>query len=269
MSISMWWQPHNKRKIMEEVRNFQLDLWYEHSHFHAWNLFQLHPIINQGVTVYQTSINKCFQLEKNEMSIHSVNKGRQTLRVCSTHRYEKKIPVILHPKTNCLLKYGWYLCSLYIRCSIWFPCMSTHLSALCYTEVHTVSHIPGFTQISKKAFSTHCCDTSKSMISPEYIRCSGVCKARGLHRPVNCTSMSHPLSTKGLVQALSDKAEKMRWWPTMHEPNICCWWRGASVTIRNYRLKKNHSYSIHWISSYFSQELNYFECKNHIFHLKY
>jgi hypothetical protein len=66
-----------------------------------------------------------------------------------------------------LLRYGWCSCDLYSKCSMWIPYISTQLSALRRTEVSTLSKIPGFTRLSRQAFFTRCCNTSKSLIGAE------------------------------------------------------------------------------------------------------
>jgi hypothetical protein len=45
-------------------------------------------------------------------------------------------------------------------------------------------------------------------------------KAKGSCRPVDWASASYPLLTEGLVQVLSDRAEKMWWCPIMLEPDV-------------------------------------------------
>jgi hypothetical protein len=98
---------------------------------------------------------------------------------------------------------------------------------LCCIEMHTLWEIPRFTWISWQAFYTHCCNTSKSLISAEYgkvFRYSHSQKSRGLRsgscRPVDWVSTSYALLIECLVQMLSDSAEKMRWCPIIHEPHV-------------------------------------------------
>jgi hypothetical protein len=43
-------------------------------------------------------------------------------------------------------------------------------------------------------------------------------KVRGLCRPVDRVSASHPVFTKSLIQVLHDNAEEMTWCPITHEP---------------------------------------------------
>jgi hypothetical protein len=59
-------------------------------------------------------------------------------------------------RDQCLLRYGRCSFDLYSRCPMWFPYMSTQLSALRRTEVRTLLKIPGYTRISWQAFSTRC-----------------------------------------------------------------------------------------------------------------
>jgi hypothetical protein len=107
---------------------------------------------------------------------------------------------------------------------MWFLCFSPQLPALHHIAVCTLSKIPGFTQISWQAFSTHCCNTSKSLISSEHtkvFRCphsqkSRWFKIRGSCRPLDWASIFYPLSAKSLVQLLSDSAQKMRSFPSIH-----------------------------------------------------
>jgi hypothetical protein len=58
--------------------------------------------------------------------------------------------------------------------------------------------------------------------SPQVSSCQKIqrVKVRGLCKPVDWASTSYPLFTESLVQVLSDKAEKMRWCPIMHEPHM-------------------------------------------------
>jgi hypothetical protein len=77
-----------------------------------------------------------------------------------------------------LLRYGRCSCDLYSRYYMWFPCISIQLSALRHTEVHILSKIPGFTRISWHAFSSRCCNTTKSLIGAEHTEVLGVPTAK-------------------------------------------------------------------------------------------
>jgi hypothetical protein len=118
-------------------------------------------------------------------------------------------------RDQCLLRYGRCSCDLCSRCSKWFPCISTQLSAHRRTEVHALSKIPGFTPISWQALSTRCSNTSKWLIGAE---CTKVLQPeieritfRWSCRQVDWASTFYPLFSICLVQVLSDNAEKMSW----------------------------------------------------------
>jgi hypothetical protein len=96
----------------------------------------------------------------------------------------KNVPVNICPETNASWDMGDVrVISTADALSMRFTCISTQLSALRRTEVRTLSKIPGFTRISWQAFSTRCCNTSKSLIGLEYTRifgCPHTQKSRGL-----------------------------------------------------------------------------------------
>jgi hypothetical protein len=48
-------------------------------------------------------------------------------------------------RNHCLLEYGRCFCDVYKSYSVWFPCLSTQLSALRLTQVRTCVEIPSFT----------------------------------------------------------------------------------------------------------------------------
>jgi hypothetical protein len=137
----------------------------------------------------------------------------------------KKVPANICPETSACWDMG-DVRDLYSRGSIWFPCISTLLSALRRTEVRTLSK--GFTRISWQELSIRYCNyTSKSLIGAEYTKVFRFpqpkiqkIKVRRSCRPVDWASASYPLFTESLVRVPSDNAEKMRWWPTMHEPHV-------------------------------------------------
>jgi hypothetical protein len=123
--------------------------------------------------------------------------------VYSTHLTDKKSPVNIYPEANACWNMGDVrVVFTYIRCSMWFPCTSTQLSAFRHTVVRILLKISGFTQLSRQAFSTRCCNTSKSLIGAEYIKvfkCPYSQKSRGLRsgnrarqftgspRPIHCS----------------------------------------------------------------------------------
>jgi hypothetical protein len=135
-------------------------------------------------------------------------------------------------RNQCLLRYGRYSCDLYNRCSTWFLCISTQLSALRLTEVHTLSKIPASTRISWDTFSVRFCNTSKSLIDAkhtEVIRCPHNQESSGLRsgdRAGHLTAFaSYPLFTYNLVEAQSDRINlrglvRKRTIPTVRSPYI-------------------------------------------------
>jgi hypothetical protein len=52
-----------------------------------------------------------------------------------THLNEQKISSQHMSRIQCLLRYGRSSCGLYSRCSMWFPCVGTQVSALRCIEV--------------------------------------------------------------------------------------------------------------------------------------
>jgi hypothetical protein len=93
-------------------------------------------------------VQKCPAMEQGTYRV--LQKGLQALREYSAHLNEKKSPSQYMSRNQCLPSYGRCSCDL---CGWWFICISTQLSALCPTEVGTLSKIPGFTWISWQAFS--------------------------------------------------------------------------------------------------------------------
>jgi hypothetical protein len=65
-------------------------------------------------------------------------KGLHALMGYTTHLNEQKSPSQRKSRNQCLLRYGQCSCDSYSRCSMWFPCISIQLSALCCTQVHTL-----------------------------------------------------------------------------------------------------------------------------------
>jgi hypothetical protein len=55
---------------------------------------------------------------------------------------------------QCMLRYERCSCDPYSRCSTWFPCISTQLSALLPTEMSSLPSIPGFTRLLTRIFSS-------------------------------------------------------------------------------------------------------------------
>jgi hypothetical protein len=80
--------------------------------------------------------------------------------------------------------------------SMWFPCVSTQLSALRRIDVFILSKIFGFTQFSWQAFSTRCCNTANSLIASEFtkdFRCSNSQKSIGLRPGDRAGQVTGPL----------------------------------------------------------------------------
>jgi hypothetical protein len=131
-----------------------------------------------------------------------------------------------------LLRYGWCLCDLFSRCSVWFPCISTQLSAFCHTEGPTVSKIPGFTRISWQAFSTRCCNTSKSLIGAEYtkvFRCPHSQESRGLRSRDRAGQLTGPprhiyCSPKVWFRCYLTVRRKWGGAPSCMNHICCRWW---------------------------------------------
>lgn len=77
-----------------------------------------------------------------------------------------KVPVNKCQKDQCLLRYGWFSCYLCSRCSVWFPCMSTKLSALFL--VASVRSFKNSFYLNHRTGSIHGSNTSVSLIILEY-----------------------------------------------------------------------------------------------------
>jgi hypothetical protein len=104
---------------------------------------------------------------------------------------------------HCLLGYWRCSCDLYSRCSVWFPCISTQLSALRRTEVRTLCRKFLGSLESPDSHSLLVAVTPlKSSIGAEYnkiFRCPQSQKSRGLRsgdragqltgspRPIRCS----------------------------------------------------------------------------------
>jgi hypothetical protein len=128
-------------------------------------------------------------------------------------------------RNRCLLRYGrcTRTCDLYTRRSMWFPCISTQLSALRRTEVRTLLKIPGFTPISWQTFSTRCCITSKSLIGAEYTEelwCPHSQKSRGLRSGDRAGQLIGPPRPVYCWPEVCFRCRLVRWCPTMHEPHL-------------------------------------------------
>ena len=112
--------------------------------------------------------------------------------------------------------------------TLWLaPCVSPRLPTLRLREVRSLSKIHGFTRNPWQALSDLCCNTLKSPIASEYTKVfigPRSQKSRGKvkvsRRPVDWASMSNPLTTKGLVQVLSEFAEKMGQCPIVQKPLV-------------------------------------------------
>jgi hypothetical protein len=134
-------------------------------------------------------------------------------------------------RNRSLLRYGRCSCDLYSRYSVWFPCISTQLSALPRTEVYTLLKIPGFTRISWQAFSTRCCYTSKSSIGVEYTKVFR-CPHRGLRsgdRAGQLTGPPLPIHCSPKVWFRCCLTMPRQWVgaPSCMNRMCCRWWRGT------------------------------------------
>jgi hypothetical protein len=151
--------------------------------------------------------------------MQSDKKALRALRKYSTHLSEEKVQVYICPEDNTPSYMG------DVR-------VISIAEGLC--GYHAFQHnfqvfvsqrcaLPGFTRTSWQAFSNRWCNMSKSLIGTEYtkvFKCPHSQKSRGLCTPVYWASVSGPLFAESLVQTLSDNAEKMRWFPIMHEPHV-------------------------------------------------
>jgi hypothetical protein len=136
-------------------------------------------------------------------------------------------------RNQCLVRYGQCPCDLYIRCCMWFPCISTPLSALRRTEVRTLSRIPVFTQISWQAFSTRCCNTSKSLIGAKYTKI------------FRCPPQLHPIHSSPKVGVRCCLTMPRKWGGAPSCMNhVCCRrWRGACSKSTDKSLTKKRRYT--------------------------
>jgi hypothetical protein len=136
-------------------------------------------------------------------------------------------------RNQSLLRYGRCLCDLYSRCSVWFPCISTQLSAH-HTQGHTLLNLPGLTQLYWQTFSTRCCNTSNSLVGAEYTKdftCPHSQKSRVLRsedhqdqliappRPLHCSS-------KVCFRCCLTVRRKWGGVPSFMN-HMCCWWRST------------------------------------------
>lgn len=111
-------------------------------------------------------------------------------------------------KHQCLLRYGRFSCYLCSRCSVWFPCMLTKLSALFLIgSVHSFKnsfyfyHLTGMRSLCM-ALTPLCYwsywNTLKSFEWPHSQNSRGL-KFQGSCRPVDWASISHLRLTQSLV----------------------------------------------------------------------
>jgi hypothetical protein len=150
---------------------------------------------------------------------------------------EQQSPRWRMSRNQCLLRYGQYLSDIYSTCYMWFPCISAQLSALAHGEECTLLKIPGFTWISWQAFSTHCCNTSKSLISAEFTKVfryphnlkprwlkpgDHACQLNGPPHPIYCS----PKSGSGTVWL------QRKW--------------GGALSCMNHVLSKWHMFQEYW-----------------------
>jgi hypothetical protein len=124
-----------------------------------------------------------------------------------------------------LVRYGRCSCDLYSACSVWFPFISTQLSALRRTEVRTLSKISGFNRIPWHAFSVPCCSTSKSMIGAEYTK---------------IFTCPHSQSSGGLRSG--DRAGQLTWLlrPVQCSPKV---WFRFCLTMRTNEVVPHHAWT--------------------------
>jgi len=93
---------------------------------------------------------------------------------------------------------------------------SSHKKGVLFLKIYA------FTRMFQQAFSTHCSNTSQSLIGSEYIKASIYIsteqKVRSIDvrwscRPVDWASTPNPLPTESLVQVLSETAGLHSWDP--------------------------------------------------------
>jgi hypothetical protein len=153
-------------------------------------------------------------------------------------------------RNQCLLRYGRCSCDLYSKGSVWFPCISTQLSALRGTEVCSLPRITGFIRISWWAFSTRCCYTSKSLIGAEYtevFRCPHSQTSRGLRsgdRVGQFTGPPRPSHCSQKAWFRCSLRVRRKWDGAPSRMNhMCCWWRGTCSTSTGTSFTKTRWYT--------------------------
>jgi hypothetical protein len=147
---------------------------------------------------------------------------------CVVHTELSKTLTNKCPNTSACRDLCGYSCHLHNRCSVWFSCIPTQLSAPRLRDVHTFSKILGFTEVFWWALSARCCNNSKLMTVFEYTKVLSGCtgkspriKVRRSGRPVVWTSMSCSLlSIESLNQVLSGNAGKMICCSIIHESHV-------------------------------------------------
>jgi hypothetical protein len=131
-------------------------------------------------------------------------------------------------RNECLLRYGRCQFDRCSRCSVWFSCNPTQLSAS--------SKIPSVTQISWQAFCTHCSNASKLLIGIQYAKvftCLHSKRSRGLrsrNRAGQLTGPPPPIhcSPKVWFRCCVTKQTKRRGPPSCMYHMCCRWWRDTS-----------------------------------------
>jgi hypothetical protein len=136
-------------------------------------------------------------------------------------------------RNQCLLRYGRCSCDPYSRCSMWFLCISTQISAPSH-RVRTLSKIPACTRISWQTFSSRCCNTCKPFIGAEYtkvFRCPHSQKSRGLRsgdRAGQLTGPPRPIHCSPKFWFKCSLIMRRKWYgaPSCMIHMCCRWWRG-------------------------------------------
>jgi hypothetical protein len=138
----------------------------------------------------------------------------------------------------------------YNRCSVWFPYISTQLSALRRTELRTLSKSPGFILISWQAFCTRCCSTFKFLVGAEYIkvfRCFHSQTSIGLRpgdRTDHLTGPPSPIHCSPKFWFGCSLIMRKKWSCVPSCVNYtCCWWRGTHSKSTGKSLINKSKYS--------------------------
>jgi hypothetical protein len=150
-------------------------------------------------------------------------------------------------RNQCLLKYWRRSCGFRSRYFMLFPFISTKLSALRLTDVDVLSKIHNFTQISWKAFSTHCYLISLSHWSvPNTPKSSGVSTAgnpefKVRDRAGQLTGLPHPIHSSPKLWFSYCLTERRKWAgaPSCMKHMRCPSWRGTCSKVTDKALTKN------------------------------